>query len=237
MTNELAKTNGGSYLARYDVDEDPYARFASEGGPGVKGKLLTCSKGDWAIGADKTPVKESQQFLFIVPETMRGWLKWQNNIVADADMGYVRDGFVLKHRAALGDDDESAWETNPDGTPRDPWTRTYRALLLEMSPPHGDVTFTGSSYGAQLALKDICGAYAADRHRYPDAFPVVKLTTKSRQTRLYGKIKGPWFDVVGWATIEDVKAGKKVLAKAKVPTKAETEVAIDDSLNDPVTTL
>ena len=238
MTNDLAKqSNNSTYLARYtEGDEDPYARFANEGGPGIKGKLLTCSKGDWNVGADKTPIKDGTQFLFIVPETMRGWLKWQDGAVTDAVMGYVRDGFLVQHRAALGDDDETAWEKNPDGTPRDPWTRTYRALLVEMSPPHGDVTFSGSSFGAQIALKEICRTYSADKHRFPDAFPVVQLTTKTRQHKSYGSIKGPWFEVVGWASVEDVKAGKKAGKKAKVPTKAETETAIDDSLNDPVPT-
>ena len=231
MTNDVAKVEQkAAYVARYDTEPaDPYAAFAAEGGPGIKGKLLTCSKGDWSIGADKTPVGEGPQFLFIVPETMRGWLRWQDGAVTDADMGYVRDNFQLKHRAALGDDDESAWEKN-DGTPRDPWTRTYRALLIEMKPPHGDVTFSGSSFGAQIALKEICRVYSEDKHRFPDAFPVVQLTTKTRQHKSYGAIKGPWFDVVGWASVEDVKAGKKTSKKAKAPTKTETEAALDDAL-------
>ena len=42
------------YLARYEVD--PYAAFANESGPGIVGRLLTCKKGDWAIGQDSTPV-------------------------------------------------------------------------------------------------------------------------------------------------------------------------------------
>ena len=42
------------YLARYEVD--PYAAFANESGPGIVGRLLTCKKGDWAIGQDSTPI-------------------------------------------------------------------------------------------------------------------------------------------------------------------------------------
>jgi hypothetical protein len=232
MTNDLAKveSTNSTYIARYGTGEDPYAQFANEGGPGIQGKLATCSKGDWSIGADKTPVKAGTQFLFIVPETMRGWLKWEDGAVSDAVMGYVRDGFLVQHRGTLGDDDETAWQKNPEGTPRDPWTRTYRALLLEMSPPHGDVTFSGSSFGAQIALKEICRVYSADNHRFPDAFPVVELTTKTRQHKTYGSIKGPWFNIVGWATVEDVKAGKKGGAKAKAPTKVETEAELNDEL-------
>jgi len=234
MTNDLKKIeqNNASYIARYDTGpKDPYAAFAAEGGPGIRGMLMTCSKGDWTIGADKTPVKAGTQFLFIVPETMRGWLKWMSGAVADADMGYVKDNCIVKHRDALGDNDEAAWEKNPDGTPRDPWTRTYRALLIEMSPPHGDVTFSSSAWGAEIALKEICRVYSLDKDRFPGAFPVVTLSTKKRQNRTYGAIKGPWFDVVGWATIEDVKAGKAVTKKTKARTKEETEAFLDDSID------
>src|SRR6476660_3566695 len=151
MSTEVAKQTNPSYVARYSANaEDPYAAFAGEGGPGIQGKLLTCSKGDWGIGQDKTPVKAGAEFLFIVPEMMRGWLKWVDHAVAEADMGYVRDNFLVKHRMALGDDDEDQWEKNPDGTPRDPWSRSYRALLIEMAAPHGDVTYSGSSFGTSL---------------------------------------------------------------------------------------
>src|SRR4249920_800923 len=97
MSNEVAKTEqSASYVARYDTGPaDPYAAYATEGGPGIKGKLLTCAKGDWSIGKDKDPVKADAQFLFIVPETMRGWLKWVSNVVATADMGFVRDNFQV----------------------------------------------------------------------------------------------------------------------------------------------
>src|SRR4249920_1008620 len=152
-------------------------------------------------------------------------------------MGYVRDNFQVKHRNAFGELDDTQWEKNPDGEPRDPWTRAYRALLIEMSPPHGEVTFAGSSWGADTGLKEICLAYSQDKHRFPDAFPVVKLSTKTRPNKKYGGTKkDPFFEIVGWASIEDVKAGKKALKKAVVPTKAEIEAAIGDTLDDPAPT-
>ena len=126
----------------------------------------SCSKGDWSIGADKTPMGDGPQFLFIVPETMRGWLRWQDGAVTDADMGYVRDNFLVQHRAALGDDDESAWEKNPDGTPRDPWTRTYRALLIEMSPRMA----TSPSRALRSARRS---------HRRRSAAPIRQISTAS----------------------------------------------------------
>jgi len=234
MTNDVAKRDD-TYAARYAGD-DPYANFANESGPGIVGKLLTCRKGDWTVGSDATPVPVGSRFLFVVPETMRGWMKWEGGTITAADMGFVRDGHPLKHRNALGDLDEERWEKNPDGTPRDPWSRSYRALLVEVSPPHGDVTLGGSSYGLSLALKDICGIYSAEARLHPDAYPVVTLTTKTRQHKSFGPIKGPWFDVVGWATPDDVKAGRKTagparVAKAKAP-KAKPVPDVAAELND-----
>ena len=57
----------------------------------------------------------------------------------------------------------------PDGTPRDPWAQSYRVLLIEASPPHGDVTLSGSGYGLHLALKEICRVYPRKRRSTPIA--------------------------------------------------------------------
>jgi len=245
MTNDLALKNN-AYVDRYSDAKDPYAAFANESGPGIQGSLLSCRKGDWGIGPDATPVKPGTRFLFIVTEIMRGWLKWADGAVVDSDMGYVRDNFIVRHRHALGDEDETQWEKDPAGNPKDPWSRSYRALLIELSPPHGDVTFSSASWGAQLALKDICGAYSAEAHLHEGAFPVVELTTKTRQNKHFGAIKGPWFEVVGWATVEDVRAGRKVgaasskLKNGKTKTQAsgtlkgEPKPDAEEELSDPL---
>ena len=121
-------------------------------------------------------------------------------------MGYVKDHFPVRHRYSLPDSDETLWEKMPDGTPRDPWAQSYRVLLIEVSPPHGDVTLSGSSYGLHLALKEICRIYSSEKSQHPDCFPVEQLTTRTRQHKSYGAIKGPWFDVLGWASVEDKQA-------------------------------
>jgi hypothetical protein len=220
----------GSYVARYADGTDPYTAFANEGGPGIQGKLLTCKKGSWGIGPDADPVKAGALFLMVVPSTMRGMLKWQANSIVNARVGFVADGFLMPDRQTLGDEDEARWETDPAGNPRDPWSKVYRVGLVEVAPPHGDVTFSGSSYGTQLALKDVCRTYSADAHLYPGALPIVALSTRTRTSKTYGKIIGPWFDVQGWATLEDVRAGRKKKAKAKAAPREGFNEAIGDEL-------
>jgi hypothetical protein len=209
----VAKQN---YVARYTGDVDPYKAFANEAGPMIQGTLLTCKKGLWEMGRDETPVPEGKLFLLIVPSMMRGMLKWMGGTVVDARIGLVKDNYLVPHRYTLGDLDEAAWEKGPDGVPRDPWTKSYLVQLIELSPPHGELTFSGGSYGARLTCQHICGVYSEQGPAQPDMYPVVTLGTKARATKSYGKILGPWFEVQGWATIEDVKSGRKAGTLRKV---------------------
>jgi hypothetical protein len=228
--NEIIK-KPDNYAARYET-ADPYAQFANEGGPGIQGKLLTCKKGVWGIGQDCTPPPAGARYLFLPDTMMRGWLKWAGGVVVAADMGLVCDNFLVKHRLALGDlEEEGNWETAPDGTSRDPWSKTYRALLIELSPPHGDLTFSGSSYGTELGFKALSGAYAAERSQHPGTYPVVELATAPWTSKHYGKQVRPDFPIVGWATVEDVKAGRKAqatLTKSKRKAKAPPLAADND---------
>ena len=87
--NELAKRNDTTYAQRYEVT-DPFAAFAAEGGPGIVGKPLACKKGDWSLGSDGDPVPAEARFLLVIDTMMRGWLKWHDGRVVDAEMGYVK---------------------------------------------------------------------------------------------------------------------------------------------------
>jgi hypothetical protein len=233
--NDIVK-KADNYAARYDTGDDPYAQFANEGGPGIQGKLLACRKGVYGIGKEATPPPVGACYLFITDSMMRGWLKWAGGVVVDADLGPVGENFLVKHRLALGDPEEDGnWEKNPDGTSRDPWSKAYRALLIELSPPHGELTFSGGSYGTELGFKALAGAYAAERSQHPGGtYPVVQLATAPWTSKNYGKQIRPDFPIVGWATVEDVRSGRKVLAapvaapvakpkaKAKAATPAKT---------------
>ncbi len=229
MSNSV-KVADQNYVARYENGGDPYAAFANEGGPGIVGKLLQCKKGEWCIGADNDAVKPGTQYLALVPTSMRGWLRWADGVVADARVGLIAENYLVPHRYTLGDVGEDAWEKGPDGTPRDPWSKVYRLLMVEVARPHGDVTFSGSSFGAQLALKELCRVYATDRHLYPDAYPVVALATSIRCQR---PPASSWAVVRGAGPRSpDVRAGRKKLTKAAKISGEAVREAIGDELPD-----
>ena len=230
--NDVVKKKD-QYLARYE--DDPYAAFANEGGPGIQGKRLSCKKGVWGIGQDESPPPAGARYLFVVDTMMRGWMKWAGGVIVAADMGLVIDNFLVKHRYALGDLEEEEWEKTPDGKGRDPWSKSFRALFIELSPPHGDLTFSGSSYGTELGFKALSGAYAAERSQHPGDYPVVELATAPWTSKHYGKQIRPDFPIVGWATVEDVKAGRKAQAALAKKKKAKTKpvvAEINDDLPD-----
>jgi hypothetical protein len=136
----------------------------------------------------------------------------------------------MKHRQALGDTDKTAWRTDPAGEPQDPWAKYFACQFVEVSAPHSDTTFTSNAWGGQVALQDLCGVYGRERGNHPEQFPVVALAVKPRQTK-HGKVPGPWFEMQGWATVDDIRNGRKAGAVAK-PKPKETPpaaVAVDNT--------
>jgi len=195
-----------AYRDRYVPD--PYAAFASEGSGGIVGDLLTNKKGTWGIGSEGVPPPEGARYLALMPSLTRGWVKWMGGKPVDARMGLVHTGFTVPHRDTLGDLDVSQWEMFQD-QPRDPWSEVLRLVLVALAPPHRELTFTGSSYGTKLALTALCKEYSDSMVNGSDKFPVVELATHTRDTKSYGKIVGPSFRVVGWASVSEVRSSLK----------------------------
>jgi hypothetical protein len=146
-----AVQNGNAgYLERYGAD--PYTNFANESGPGIIGKRLSCVKGEWLCGPDKTPVPVGTLYLALVPTALRGHVRFGPSGIDAADVGLVRENFLMKHRQALGDTDKTAWRTDPAGEPQDPWAKYFACQFVEVSAPHSDTTFTSNAWGGQVAL-------------------------------------------------------------------------------------
>ena len=75
--------------------------------------------------------------------------------------------------------------------------------------------------------------FSEQRPAQPDMYPVVELDTKSRATKSFGKIPGPWFTVQGWASLEDVKAGRKVGASKAKAAPVEAKAAPSPTTSRP----
>jgi hypothetical protein len=76
--------------------------------------------------------------------------------------------------------------------------------------------WTGSSWGAKEGLQDLIKSYLSQRHLHEGCHPVIELASFNKPSKQYGTVKQPRFPIVGWATLEDVKAGRKSTTVEKI---------------------
>lgn len=169
------------------------------------GQLLKFSKGDWLAGQGNTELKPGTKLVALMDQLQIGWVKWEDNKPTEQLMGLVIEGYKPMHRKDLGDLDESLWEVDMQGKPRDPWQRTNYLVLRDVGVE--DVTdedrmytFTTSSKGGIGAVVKLCNSYGKAMRQHPDEYPVVELKVDSyaHPIKEYGRIKTPVLELVGW---------------------------------------
>ena len=163
---------------------------------------------------------------------MRGLCKWMAVASLMSGMGFVKDNYLVPHRYSLGDLDEDQWEKGPDGEPRDPWSQSYLVQLVELSPPHGTLTFSRGRLRGQAGVPGDVPDLSEQCPAQPDMHMVVELAVKGRPTKSFGKIPGPWSTVQGWTSLEDVKAGRKIGASKAKAAEAKPARDFNDELPD-----
>lgn len=169
----------------------------------ITGQLLKFSKGDWLFGQDDEEMKAGTKLVANIPELMVGWIKWVDNKPVEQLMGRLADGFQPKRRSELGDNDDTTWEVDAQGKPRDPWQFTNYLLMKRPGKKAVDdelFTFTTSSRGGLGALGALCKTYGQEMRTKPDELPIVELDVNSynHPNKDFGRIKVPVFNVVGW---------------------------------------
>ena len=115
-------------------------------------------------------------------------------------MGLVAEGYVPPKRSELGDTDESQWETDDRGEPRDPWQLSNYLVLINPDDVKDQYTFTTTSKGGIGAIGELCKVFGRHMREAPDEDPVIALGVGSYQHRdkQYGRIKFPILEVVDW---------------------------------------
>src|SRR6516164_1593168 len=113
-------------------------------------RLLKFVKGQFLSGDNEVPA--GREFIAHADQLAHGYTKFVGGKVAEQRIGLVADeSFVLPERPELGDTDESRWETDSKGDPKDPWAFQY-ALPLE-DPDTGELfTFVTGSHGGNSAI-------------------------------------------------------------------------------------
>ena len=168
----------------------------------IAGDILRFIKGRWYRGEEKKLVESEVQFLCNMNEVWTGWVRWFNARPVEHRIHRLIDGAPKLSRNDLGHLDESVWETDAAGEPKDPWAYTERMIMREVGTDEL-LTFSTSSWGGLKALGKLCRAFDDGRAKHPGMFPVVQLEAVIRPSKDYGPIDEPLFEIVSWAPWDD----------------------------------
>src|SRR6476660_671614 len=118
--NEIIKREPAA-VALYG-ERDPFEVYADSIRPGyIVGKLLKFSKGDYLLGESAEPVDRGTIVIAAIDQLLAGWIRWENGKPVEHRMVLVASGQQPLRREDLGYLDQSKWERDNDGKPRDPW--------------------------------------------------------------------------------------------------------------------
>jgi hypothetical protein len=174
------------------AEDDPYAEVAMEGG-GQFGKILKYAKGQWSHDDAEVPL--GTEFCALMPEAMRGDVRFQNEKPVEQRIGFIRDRAKFARREDLGFTDEALWERDKKGNPIDPWSpQTYLPMIHVET---GDLyCFIFRSAGAKQTFRELCRAYSP--YRKTTTLPVVSLQTDRYKHDDYGWIDFPVLKIEYW---------------------------------------
>jgi hypothetical protein len=180
----------------------PWASYAQEQeATAIAGDLLKFTKGKWTRGENKTPIKREDRFLANMMEMWVGWVRWENGKPAQYAIVRLADGQRPPMRNDLGYLEESTWEKDDRGYPKDPWAMTDRIILRDTN---GELlTYSASSAGGRKALGKLCKAYDQNRSQHEGEYPVVVLRADSYEHASYGEVLVPVFEIVEWDAWDD----------------------------------
>jgi hypothetical protein len=201
QATELATVETQNHNAIVIPGVDPFAAYADAIAPKfILGQLLRFSKGDYVAGERDELIPLGTKFIAGVDLLLTGWVRWEGGKPVEHRMVRVIDGHSPDPRSELGYLDQSTWEKDAAGEPRDPWQLTNYLPMVDEA--NAVFTFTTSSRGGMSALADLCRSYSKSRQSHADDFPVIELRCGSyqHQNAQFGRIKFPEFKRVGWVS-------------------------------------
>ena len=113
--NELIKTKTQVPATQ----TDPYTSYGRA--VGTDTPFLKFVKGVFQYGVDDEVLPLGKHLVPHMAELKAGFIRWENGAPADEATVRIAEGKPIPQREDLGDDDRNVWETDPNGTPQDPW--------------------------------------------------------------------------------------------------------------------
>jgi hypothetical protein len=193
--NAITEVNQGGALAMQG-GYDPYAAYGQEAASG-SGDFLKFSKGEWLKGQNDDEVALGTRLAANMAELSIGWIRWEDGKPAERRMGLLAQGHKPEARGDLGYTDQSQWEDDETGKPKDPWNFTNE--LPVANPETGEqMTFSASSKGGIGAIGNLCKAYGKEYRQRDGLVPIIELQRDSYKHKVYGKTYVPLIPIVDW---------------------------------------
>ena len=185
-------------------DSNPWIEIGTELDKYLGAPLLKFTKqGEFAI-SDIDAVPAGTRCVAHCDMMEIGWVKWVDGRPsadpADNKVGLVADGFIPPQKSDLPDRDETQWEIQDDGKPRDPWAFQMSVPLTLLDAGGETYKFTAGSKGGLRCLSGLTRAYGKRVQAKGSAagLPIIELRSDSYKHRTYGKIFFPVMHIVGW---------------------------------------
>ena len=208
MSGSMTRSGTGTELARTD-DYDPYAAYGATAT--LQGLFLSFKNNEFLYGQEGASLPLGTRLVAFMPGLRHGWRKWQNAKVDQDLTELIADrlpGQVLPPRHTLGDLDQSLWEADDDGKPRDPWQETN---ILELANAEKQrFIYSTWSKGGLNAVKRLTASYSQLRKQKPDLLPVIELKSSFYMHSKYGKTYVPDFPIVGWVDPETLEPEEEI---------------------------
>jgi hypothetical protein len=200
-------------------NDDGFAVNERGGNSLIKGIIAKFAKGTYR--ANKTEILEQAPDgpAYVVKGIVTAWVEWRNNRPVAHKI--TRTGQLHPYREDFNDLDESKWELDPGGVPRDPHRDTRYVYLINLQSGK-TYTLIGDSAGMRQAVGELKVAIMNVRQARPGAHPVVQLATASMPTK-HGTTPRPDFKIVDW------RGGTST---APTQTQQQIEQQVEDADNE-----
>ena len=198
---------------------NPFARLArAMSSHRLDGKKFGFNKGAYCVGETRI-LENGTELAVILSELRIGWKRFFNGSVSDFVIGLVAADFIPPKRADLGDIDQSLWETESNGSRKDPWVLGYEVPMVALADDEL-FTFVTSSRGGYAAIGDLCAEYMLETNMYP----AISLSSESYMHKIksYGRIFVPRFPVVKYV---DAEKYDRLLADSRAGTTSAPSIA------------
>jgi hypothetical protein len=205
--------------------------------------MIKYNSGNWTIS--DIPVTAATRFVLYPDQVSHSWTHFADGkavteiaaIVADDVEGDVELRIVKgKDREDLGYDDQTKWDLDSSGKPRDPWSYGF-ALPMMNAGTGAVVVFKIASVGGMGAIAGQVASFNRNRHL---GYPIVTLSTGSYKNRKHGGYTSyPVFVNVGYdkppAAVGTGRGpnGARVIGDIEIIESAEP-VRIDRDMDDDI---